>query len=85
MLALWHIIGEKGNIPFFAAQEIMEGKSCVRMETEGNDTNMNTVIPKASYFICMQQYRLPHLRHYPRRGLYCRWVQGGALGRGGHY
>ncbi len=21
----------------------------------------NTVIPKASYFICMQQYRLPHL------------------------
>lgn len=64
---------------FFAAQEMMNGKNemlervYVCMETEGNDTKINTVIPKASYFICMQQYRLPNLQHCPLRGLYGRW------------
>lgn len=54
------------DIPFFfAAQEIMNGKTkCVGMCVYGDGRKIiqnNTVIPKASYFICMQQYRLPHL------------------------
>ncbi len=64
----------------------MNGKTkCVGMCVYGDGRKMiknNTVIPKASYFICMQQYCLPHLQHCPRCGSYGRWVQGGARGWG---